>query len=137
MSRFRSACNVTKVLRTPEEPEDVGNTENEIKTWVNDCLENKLGLLSGTNMALAVVGQNNNSQVFSRAVNTNDPNSNVSRLGRLETAMAAQNDLLVAMAANLGDDEADLKAAVTASTVEIKQAIAELAAQPTNPPPGG
>jgi hypothetical protein len=136
MSRFRSACNVTKVLRNPEEP-DVGNTENEIKTWVNDCLENKLGLLSGTNMNLAVVGQNNNSQVFSRAVNTNDPNSNVSRLSRLETAMAAQNDLLVAMAANLGDDEADLKAAVSASTVEIKQAIAELAAQPTNPPPGG
>ena len=55
-----------------------------------------LGLKPGQNMALAIYGQGDNSQVLRRITATNDANSVAARMGRLEAAVA---DLAAAVAA--------------------------------------
>jgi len=74
--------------------DDVPNTAQEIKSWVNQCIEDKFGLIDGTNFALGVFGQNNNSQAFNLLLNTQNPNSLVSRLERVETMHEDMNTKL-------------------------------------------
>lgn len=122
MSRFRSACNVTEVRK---EEEDVPNTEQEIKTWVNDCLENKLGLKSGENLTLAVYGAVSNKDVLNRITATNNPASIASVLSGLVQSVADLTGLVASMKTDLSDDEAKIVANANARAAEITQLIQE------------
>jgi hypothetical protein len=138
MARFRSACAVSKVTRAEPEPEDPDDmlsdnaVENKqfIKQCVNEVIEDKFGLVDGTNFALGIRGQTSNNLAFPKLLDTGDPGSIISVVKAIASAQVAQGTALAALA----DDESNIKAAVTASTAELKAALAELEVDPPADP---
>lgn len=130
ITRTTSIARTRAVYNAPAE-DDMGNTELEIKTWVNQCIENKLGLKAGENMSLAVFGATSNKDVFNRQTATNNPASVASMVLSLVSAVTDLTTLVASMKTDLSDDEASIVANSNARAAEI---LAAIEAEPATDP---
>ena len=113
-------------------------TKQEFQTWMNECLEHKLGLAPGEDMALALYGQKSNKQFMNRVTATNNPVSVASMVSGLVKSVSDLTVLVASIKSDttqLTDDEQNIVNNATALAADLETLLKnEATADPLSVP---